>query len=318
MNSPLVSVVMPAYNAAIFLAEAIDSILSQSYTNFEFIILNDGSVDETAAIVKSYPDKRIQFINFEENRGLPFVLNAGLKHAKGKYIVRMDADDIALEGRIEKQVQFMEANPEVGVSGTLAKINGKDLMHPFRSSEALHVGLLLDNVFVHSSTILRDDIVKKYKFKYEGAAEDYRLWIKFSKVSKLALIEDILLYYRMSDTQYSVRCKPDQLKDANQLRRDLFESLLARQINDEEFNIISTMSSNSISFSSLSKFCKEVESKNVEYDKIQLGLILSRLILRNLYRLKITKADIVEILACQFLTWKQRLSILKKYVILKN
>src|SRR4051812_19112608 len=109
--NPLVSVLMPVYNAEKHLQEAMESILNQSYTHFEFVIINDGSEDRSASIINSYQDKRIKLIVNQENKGLIYSLNYGISQCTGKYIVRMDADDISLKERIYEQVQFMESHP---------------------------------------------------------------------------------------------------------------------------------------------------------------------------------------------------------------
>ncbi|HGF9542707.1 TPA: glycosyltransferase family 2 protein, partial [Acinetobacter baumannii] len=120
----LVSVVLPAYNAELYLKEAIDSVLSQTFTDFELIILNDGSIDRTEEIILSYNDSRIVYVKNEKNLGLIGTLNKGINLAKGKYIARMDADDICLPERFKKQVDFLEKNNEIDLIGTNAiKIN---------------------------------------------------------------------------------------------------------------------------------------------------------------------------------------------------
>ena len=110
MSKPLVSVLMAVYNGEKYLLEAIESILNQTYTNFEFLIINDGSTDSTEEIILSYSDQRIRYIKNEQNLKLIASLNKGLDLAKGKYIARMDADDISLPDRLEKQVNFLERN----------------------------------------------------------------------------------------------------------------------------------------------------------------------------------------------------------------
>ena len=118
---PSISVVMPAYNAEKYLREDIDSILAQTYDDFEFIIINDGSIDRTKEIILSYSDPRIVYIENEQNSGICVTLNKGLDTAKGRYIVRMDSDDIALPQRLEIQVRYMDANPDVGVAGSMVE-----------------------------------------------------------------------------------------------------------------------------------------------------------------------------------------------------
>ena len=109
---PKISVVMPAYNAEKYIGESIDSILNQTYGDFEFIIINDGSRDSTKEIILSYSDNRIVYLENEINSGIVVTLNKGLKYATGEYIARMDADDIAVAERLEKQIEFMEKNKD--------------------------------------------------------------------------------------------------------------------------------------------------------------------------------------------------------------
>ena len=116
-TSPRVSVIMPAYNASDFIREAVDSILAQTFGDFELIILNDGSTDDTQAIVESYEDERIRLVN-KANSGVASTLNEGLKLAKGEFIWRHDADDISLPQKLERQIQFMEEHPEFDLCAT--------------------------------------------------------------------------------------------------------------------------------------------------------------------------------------------------------
>ena len=117
-NDILVSVIMPVYNGALYLREAIDSILSQTHTNLELIIINDGSNDNSEEIILSYEDNRIRYIINEKNSGICVTLNKGLDIAKGKYIARMDCDDISCPERLQMQIEYMEQNPSIGVLGS--------------------------------------------------------------------------------------------------------------------------------------------------------------------------------------------------------
>ena len=129
---PKVTVLMPVYNARFYLSKAISSIINQTFKDFEFLIFNDGSTDNSADIIYSYNDRRIRFFNSEQNFGYVYHLNYGIEIAKGEYIARMDADDISFPTRLEKQVAFMDKNPEVGVCGTWFKIYGtnRKIRHP--------------------------------------------------------------------------------------------------------------------------------------------------------------------------------------------
>ena len=158
MNSnPFVSVVMSVYNGGEFLKDAINSILSQSYKNFEFIIINDGSSDNFSEILELYDDERIKVLNNQENKGLVYSLNRGLLESIGKYIVRMDADDISLPNRIEKQVEFMQREPEVGVCGSYIEIFGdtiKRKVQRFPSNVNVNEAFLLfSTCLAHPSVI---------------------------------------------------------------------------------------------------------------------------------------------------------------------
>ena len=119
-KNPKVSVVMSVYNGAEFLRESVESILSQTYTNFEFVIVNDGSTDQTSKILSEYEDRRILCIDNGKNLGLAKSLNIGIRHANGKYIIRMDSDDVALKERIDVLVDFMEKNPTIDFAGSQA------------------------------------------------------------------------------------------------------------------------------------------------------------------------------------------------------
>ena len=112
------TVLMPVYNAEKYVAEAIDSILNQTFNDFEFLIINDGSTDNSLDIIKSYDDPRITIINNETNLGLSHTLNKGIELARGEYIIRMDADDISLSIRLEKQIEFMDSNQHIGICGS--------------------------------------------------------------------------------------------------------------------------------------------------------------------------------------------------------
>jgi glycosyltransferase involved in cell wall biosynthesis len=143
--SPYVTVLMPVYNTEMYLKEAIDSILNQTFRDFEFIVINDGSTDSTSDIIESYSDPRIIYLQNEKNLGVATSLNKGLSIAKGTYIARMDGDDVSRCDRLEKQVAFMDANPEIGVCGTWLETIGdrNEVWSPPRNHDQIIVGMLL-------------------------------------------------------------------------------------------------------------------------------------------------------------------------------
>ena len=164
---PLVSVVMPVYNTEKYLAEAIESILTQTFTNFELIIVDDGSTDGSAEIIRAYErrDERIRFVQLGENMGDAGARNAGIALASGMYIAFMDGDDISLPVRLQKQVNVLESHPEIGGVGTHAKVVYEDLQYKFaRKPPEYHALILLEQLllgdpFVHASVMLRRNIL---------------------------------------------------------------------------------------------------------------------------------------------------------------
>ena len=161
-HSPLVSVLMPVYNAGAFLNEAVESILNQTYKNLELIIINDGSTDNTEDRIKSFKDSRIKYFKNENNLKLIKTLNKGLRLCTGKYIARMDADDIALNTRIEKQVAFMELNQNVVASGTYAQFFGSSSktgiwMYPLHNQD-IKLQLLWGSSIIHPTAIFKNNI----------------------------------------------------------------------------------------------------------------------------------------------------------------
>ena len=199
---------MPVYNGQFFLKEAIDSILNQSYTNFEFLIINDGSTDDSEKIINSYTDHRIVFINNAENKGLIETLNSGIQLSKGEYIARMDADDISLFNRIEKQVEFLDQNPEFGLLGSNYTIFGdklEDVEYP-SLHEDLKLACLMYNPFCHPSVMFRKSVIEKNKICFEKKyihAEEYKVWSEILSISKGHNLSEKLIKYRFHAAQVS-------------------------------------------------------------------------------------------------------------------
>jgi len=211
-SSPLVSVVMSVYNGERFLREAVESILDQSFRDFEFIIINDGSTDCSASLLDFYQknDPRVR-VYHQENRGLVESLNRGCELAQGKYIARMDADDISVTNRLMWQVEFMERHPEVGILGGAVEVidtTGKSLeisANPIEDRE-LRSALLDYCAFWHPTVFMRKDIVVSvggYR-KIVFGSEDYDLWLRAADHCQLANLEAVLLHYRLHPHQVTV------------------------------------------------------------------------------------------------------------------
>jgi glycosyltransferase involved in cell wall biosynthesis len=197
MDKPLVSIVLPVYNAGVYLKEAIQSILDQTYTNFELIIINDGSTDDSEKLIKSFTDDRIRYI-YQQNTGLAGALNTGLQASIGKYIARQDQDDISLKERLQKQVEFLEKHPNVNLLGTRAQVFTDDQkemkMHDHATEPAvLRFDLLFDNPFVHSSVMFRKESIDKIGYYNTDRSyyEDFELWSRFAFNGRVANLREV-------------------------------------------------------------------------------------------------------------------------------
>jgi glycosyltransferase involved in cell wall biosynthesis len=209
--TPKISVILPVYNAEKYLSEAIQSILDQSYSDFEFIIINDGSKDRSEEIVLSFNDERIIYLS-QSNRGLAATLNRGIETARGEYIARQDNDDVSDKRRLELQLSFMEEHPHVALLGTSAEIIDEEGQPTGRfhkhatDNELLKFFLLFDNPFVHSSVMFRKELVKQIG-GYDISPkffEDFNLWSRVARTEyKLANLPDCLLKYREVNTGMS-------------------------------------------------------------------------------------------------------------------
>lgn len=186
--TPCVSVILPVYNADRFLREAIESILCQSFTDFEFIIANDGSTDNSEDVILSHADDRIVYLKNDTNQGLIFSLNRMIDAAKGLYIARMDADDVALPYRLEKQVEYMRRfNPAVAATTVdLIDEAGKGL--PPWSDDRRNVApeqirrfLRRDNCIAHPSVLCNAELLRIYRYRTrQKFSEDYDLWLRLA------------------------------------------------------------------------------------------------------------------------------------------
>jgi glycosyltransferase involved in cell wall biosynthesis len=200
-----ISVLMAVYNGEKYLKEAIESILQQTYTNFEFIIVNDGSTDSTAEIIATYTDTRIKVINSPQNCGLIDSLNKGIDIAKGDYIARLDADDIAMPERLAIQVQYLQQHTDVVLLGSGAVLLQNNQLgdHTYyqHEQECIAVHLLFRNVFIHSSVMVKTSVINAIRFdKDYYLAEDYILWVKIAQKHKTATLKQALVQHRNHET----------------------------------------------------------------------------------------------------------------------
>lgn len=224
---PKVSVVMAVYNGEKYLKDAIESILDQTFRDFEFIIVDDGSTDKTLEILKEYErkDKRIKIIINKANIGLTKSLNKAIKEAKGEYIARQDDDDISLPERLKKQVEFLNRNEKIGIVGTFyyeinkkGKIIGKKTFPC--SDERLKKTLIKYNPFFHSSVLIRREVFSRVGLYDESfkRAQDYELWFRVANFYKLANIPEFLTKRRYLEEMISRKKENEQIYWAQKAR----------------------------------------------------------------------------------------------------
>lgn len=202
---PLVTVVLPVYNSERFLADAIQSILDQTYFNLEILIINDGSSDESEDIIKSYVDPRINYLKLESNVGLIRALNIGFSQASGEYIARMDADDISIVDRIEKQVKFLNEHPDCScVGGALKIIGSQEIIHFYSNYKTNRSFSLFESPCAHPAIMLRTEHVNGLKYNLDfDCAEDFKFLSDLLQFGEVSNIPDVVLEYRKHDMQIS-------------------------------------------------------------------------------------------------------------------
>lgn len=223
MKNPTISIIMSSYNDERYIALAIESVLKQKYQDWEFIIINDDSTDNTENIIQKYAskDRRIHLISNENNKGLVANLVKGVDVSKGKYIARIDGDDIWVSTyKLEKQIEFLENNSEYSLIGSWANIvdeQGKlqyKTKNPNTDKEIRNY-ILIENCFFHSSVLIRKSTYEKaggYNLKIK-TSEDYDLWLKIGKISKMFNIGEYMIGYRNNSIGINATKYDFQLKE---------------------------------------------------------------------------------------------------------
>ena len=198
---PKLTVLMPVFNAERFLREAMDSILSQTLTDFEFLIIDDGSTDGSVAIVESYTDPRIRLYQNVANLGISPTLNRGIELATAEYIARMDADDISYPERLEKQYAYLQAHPDCAMVSSLVRViaeDGKFIRQDSFKSEFFYYNLTFICWIYHSTVMYRTAAVKAAGMYTAAYAEDFELFWQLSRQHKLFNLPEVLLEYRVT------------------------------------------------------------------------------------------------------------------------
>ncbi len=237
-DTPIVSAIMPVYNAEKYIGEAIESILKQTLDDWELIVVDDGSTDGSIEIIKSFHDNRITILRNQQNMGVSKSSNIGLQHSKGRYVTRMDADDISEKTRFEKQVGFLDKHPDyVLCACNVRTTDGSVFFILPEEDQLLKISLLYQNPFVHSSVLVRGNDVRDIAYNEQyNVAEDYELWMNLSCKGKFASLPEILFQYRWHPENASHRAK-EVMNDRHKelLLKQL--SMIGIQPSEEEFSV---------------------------------------------------------------------------------
>ena len=303
---------MPVYNGEEYISETIDSVLKQTFVDFELIIINDASNDRSKEIISSYEDKRIVLIENSKNTGQINSVNKGIKLSKTNFIARVDQDDLFISNKLETQYDFLNKNPDIAVVGTWAFIinsNGnqiRKLSIPSKNNQMINI-LLNSNPLFHPSVLMRKEVILKmglYSLKYQFT-EDYNLWCKIATSGyKLANIPKFLIKYREHPNQSSSKNQTVQFKNALKIRRKYF-----MQISDELFKTKKHILEgfNKRELSDIAYTCSEISAQKKKYIDSMQHLNLS---------LKLNKLNLKSLLMMCLLRLNEQ--IYYKFVIYKN
>lgn len=213
---PRIVVVLPVYNGEKYLAEAVRSVLDQTFTDFELVVVDDGSTDRTAEILARYLDPRLRVIRFPENRGIVAALNAGIRESESELIARMDADDICMPQRFERQVAFLDAHPDVVLCGTWTHQFGDEsgILRPPVNSEPIRARLFFGWAMDHPSVMMRRSFLEQHGLEYDDTfphSEDFAFFIRAGELGVIANVPEVLVRTRAHKDEVSVVYAQDQL-----------------------------------------------------------------------------------------------------------
>ncbi len=238
-TKPKVSVMLSVYNAQVYISETIDSILRQSFQDYEVVIVDDGSNDSTIHIIKSYKDPRIRLICNEHDYIAS--LNKGLKACRGEYIARIDADDVMLPHRLETQCKLMDENEDIAACYSWAALFGANDgtigVYARNQIDNALFWLLTGNLFIHPTAMLRTSYIRNHRLRYKRYpyAEDYKLWADIAKLGgKMYVIPKVLLNYRVSRNQVSYKYHQEQKQTKLLIQQEIAETVIRRLPADQK------------------------------------------------------------------------------------
>jgi glycosyltransferase involved in cell wall biosynthesis len=313
-SAPQITVLMPAYNAAAYIAEAIQSVIDQTFTNFELLIVNDGSTDKTLQIINDFKDERMRVIS-QPNAGVSGALNAGLKHAKAAYIARFDADDVCYPQRLKKQFNFLQTNPDYVMVGSDADyiLDNGDLLYRFHCIGSTH-HQIMDKLyfycpFLHPTVMYRKDVICNaggYPLLAHNF-EDYLLWTKVAGLGKFYNIPEPLIKYRLNASSVTIdeRWRGGRFR---RLKRDaIMRGSVTKEAADELIGIINKQNTVKVKYGAYHALCaKKFLSDN--FQPLKARLHIKKAINFHPLRLDNYLLYSVSFLPLRFILWLHRLS----------
>ena len=290
---PKVSVLIPVYNEARYIRDAIDSIIAQTFSDFEIVVINDSSTDETARLLSKYDDFRIRIIEHEKNLGRPYARNTALDAATGEYIVWMDADDISLPTRLAKQIAFMDRHSGIAVcGGAIQCFHGADdhIVFPLKP-ETIHTALFFAPAISNPSSCIRRSVIEKFSLRYDvklPRAQDYEFWCRMLLDCKLkaANLRDTLLLYRSRVAAYRDSHMAAQRRILERLNIEATEERLMQYV---EFSLAAQREEISYPLESYKSFVQMVLKANE-----QIKIFEQKTLARRLYHRLVFLAALTE------------------------
>lgn len=272
--TPLISVVLPVHNGEAYIREAVESVLAQSFRDFEFFVYNDRSTDSTLEILRSFNDERL-FV--EDNQVLDNHLalrNLGIERARGKYIAIMDGDDVCAPRRFEMQVAFLETHPQVGVCGSFAHKIGieEGLWRLPETNDAIKFQLLKSSPLIHPTTMIRLDLLRKtgiqYDLSYQTGGGDYKLWVDLYEKTQFHNLPEPLLFYRLHDSNMSIGTDLSMLRAiAQRVRQKLYQRVFPKlnEAEQEWLYLLLSRSSTHIGWRALERLYETLRKTEVHH-----------------------------------------------------
>lgn len=271
MQKEIVTVLLPVYNGARYLREAIDSVLNQTYADFSLMVINDGSMDDSRDVVLSFDDPRIILIDNEKNLGLVSTLNRGIELIETRYLARIDADDIWERTKLEKQIEYLESHPECGLCGTsihkFGIINSR-MIFP-ENNDGLKVGFLFYCMMSHPSVVYRTSMLKESGLRYKAdyfPAEDYKMWADCLEFTQIYNIPEPLVRYRQHQEQICREKNSIQEQISDKIRTEMllrfYPNASSEEINFHLINYLGEAIDSVRSYKEQRSWCIKIESEN--------------------------------------------------------